>query len=121
MDICSDSYKSNESYRSYESWLYSPFNPYFASKAGKSLREIFKMISRSNTNFPNKIIKSGNRTIVFWSDGTKTIVKRADDEPDSDYAAFTAALAIKIFGSNSAVKRIVRNRTKVQTKKLKSD
>ena len=34
---------------------------------------------------PSRILKSGNRTIVFWSDGTKTVVKRAEDEPDNDY------------------------------------
>lgn len=66
---------------------------------------------------PNRILKSGNRTIVFWSDGTKTIVKRAEDEPDNDYAAFTAALGIKIFGSNSALRRTIKRKTTVQAKK----
>lgn len=66
---------------------------------------------------PSRILKSGNRTIVFWSDGTKTIVKRAEDEPDNDYAAFTAALGIKIFGSNSALRRTIKRKTTVQAKK----
>lgn len=66
---------------------------------------------------PNQILKSGNRTIVFWSDGTKTIVKRAEDEPDNDYAAFTAALGIKIFGSNSALRRTIKRKATVQAKK----
>lgn len=57
---------------------------------------------------PKKIIKSGDRTIVFWKDNTKTIVKRSDDTPDDLYSAFTAALAIKIYGSNSQVKKILR-------------
>lgn len=69
---------------------------------------------------PNRILKSGNRTIVFWSDGTKTIVKRAEDEPDNDYAAFTAALGIKIFGSNSALRRMIKKTVKVQEKKEKN-
>jgi len=60
-----------------------------------------------------RIIKSGNATIVFWEDGTKTIVKRASDEAESDYAAFTAAIGIKMFGSNSALKRVVA-RTETQ-------
>lgn len=63
-----------------------------------------------------RILKSGNRTIVFWKDGTKTIVKRAEDEADNDYAAFTAALGIKLYGSNSALKRVV---SKVQVQKPK--
>lgn len=69
---------------------------------------------------PSRILKSGNRTIVFWADGTKTIVKRADDEAESDYAAFTAALGIKTFGSNSALKRIVE-RTETQKPKKKQN
>lgn len=67
---------------------------------------------------PSRILKSGNRTIVFWDDGTKTIVKRAEDEQDNDYAAFTAALGIKLYGSNSALKRIAE-RTEVQKPKKK--
>lgn len=70
---------------------------------------------------PSRILKSGNRTIVFWADGTKTIVKRADDETESDYAAFTAALGIKTFGSNSALKRIVERTEKQKQKKQKGE
>lgn len=62
---------------------------------------------------PTRILRSGPATIVFWADGTKTVVKRAPDEEDSDYAAFTAALAIKIFGSNTKLKKIVKTFTEV--------
>ena len=65
---------------------------------------------------PARILKSGKATIVFWNDGTKTVVKRGEDEPDSDYNAFLAALGIKYFGSNSALKRIVA-RTETQKQK----
>ncbi len=57
---------------------------------------------------PKKIIKSGDRTIVFWKDDTKTIVKRSDDAEDDLYSAFCAALAKKVYGSNSQVKKILR-------------
>lgn len=60
---------------------------------------------------PKRILRSGPATIVFWEDGTKTVVKCAADENDNTYAAFTAALAIKIFGSNSAVKKLVKSKT----------
>ena len=66
---------------------------------------------------PCRILKSGDRTIVFWPDGEKTIVKRAADEPDNDYAAFTAALGIKLFGSNSALKRMIERKTVYQKSK----
>ena len=63
---------------------------------------------------PMRILRHGPATIVFWADGTKTVVKRADEEPDNEYAAFTAALAIKIFGSNSKLKKIVKTFTEEQ-------
>lgn len=70
---------------------------------------------------PKNIIKSedGIATIVFWNDGTKTVVKRGKNDQDSDYDAFTAALAIKIFGSNTAVNKIVKGTTKQYKKKRK--
>lgn len=65
---------------------------------------------------PKRIIQNGVATIVFWKDGTKTIVKCADGtEPDA-YNAFTAALAKKIFGSNSAVKNIIKRIEKQEDK-----
>ena len=63
---------------------------------------------------PMRILRNGPATIVFWPDGTKTVVKRAPDEPDNEYVAFTAALALKIFGSNSALKRIIAEKTEEQ-------
>lgn len=80
-------------------------------------RAVIPNVNIENTYKPKQIIKSGDHTIVFWPDGTKTIVKRSEDEPDNDYAAFTAALGIKIFGSNSALRRIIKKKTKVQAKK----
>lgn len=63
---------------------------------------------------PKRILRHGPATIVFWGDGTKTVVKRAPDEPDNEYTAFTAALAIRIFGSNSKLKKIVKTFTEAQ-------
>ena len=68
---------------------------------------------------PLRILKSGDRTIVFWEDGDKTIVKRASDEEDNDYVAFTAALGIKSFGSNNALKKAIAAKTVYQTEKKK--
>ena len=67
--------------------------------------------------WPDRIVKSGRATIVFWEDGTKTVVKRSPDEPDNDYNAFLAALGIKIFGSNSQLKKIIKEKTVVQKPK----
>ena len=57
---------------------------------------------------PIKIIVNGPATIVFWEDGTKTVVKCAKGETWDIYNAFTAALAIKVFGNNSKIKKILK-------------
>lgn len=68
---------------------------------------------------PKRIYKGKGKTVVLWADGTKTIVKRAEGEADNDYAAFTAALAIKVFGTNSEVNRIVKRTEAAEKKKPK--
>lgn len=59
--------------------------------------------------YPERIIYNGPATIVFWDDGTKTVVKRAKKDKDNKYNAFCAALAIKLYGSNSTVSRYVNS------------
>ena len=64
-----------------------------------------------------RILRSGDAMIVFWDDGDKTVVKRAADEKDSDYIAFTAALGKKIFGSNSKLTRFIKSKIEYQITK----
>jgi len=59
--------------------------------------------------YPRKIIYNGPATIVFWNDGTKTVVKRSKKDKDNKYNAFCAALAIKTFGTNSQVMKLVNS------------
>lgn len=84
------------------------------------LKEFTKMFNIKRLA-PERILKSCTATIVFWNDGTKTIVKRSYGEPDNEYAAFTAALAKKIFGSNNAIKKIIERKTEVQKPKNDND
>lgn len=65
-----------------------------------------------------RIIHSGPATIVFWEDGTKTVVKLSENDIYDEYAAFAAALAIKCYGSNSQVKKIIERKT-VEQKETK--
>lgn len=44
-------------------------------------------------------------TVVIWTDGTKTIVRPAKGDPHNAYLGYCAALAKKIHGTNSALKR----------------
>ena len=69
---------------------------------------------------PVRILKSGVATIVFWKDGTKTVVKCAPETTSNDYDAFTSALAIKLFSTNSRLKKLIREKTVVQPEKAKA-
>lgn len=63
--------------------------------------------SAADAYTPKKIIRSGEVTVVFWLDGSKTIVRRDPEDADNLHTAFCAALAKKIFGSNTAVKKTI--------------
>ena len=64
----------------------------------------------------DKIIVNGDATVVFWADGGKTVVKKsADDEYDLHHA-FCAALAKRVYGHNSTVKKMIARKTKLQKK-----
>ena len=56
-----------------------------------------------------RIIYNDPATIVFWDDGTKTVVKRGEKETFNKYTAFCAALAKKMYGNNSQVNKIVNS------------
>lgn len=90
----------------------------------KAQNEIYRKMVTAETArafTPKRVLRHGIATIVFWQDGTKTVVKRHADEPDNEYAAFTAALAIKVFGSNSQIKSVLRHETEtVEPKGKKS-
>ena len=65
---------------------------------------------------PEKIFRCGNATTVIWKDGTKTTVKLMPGADDSDYGAFTAALAKKIYGGNSKVMKYAGMVQRVKSK-----
>ena len=66
--------------------------------------------------------KGGYYTTVKWTDGTYTTVKASegDEEEHSPYMAFCAALAKKLYGSNSAVHRAVDRHMETYIKEQKS-
>lgn len=68
---------------------------------------------------PEAIYRNGKNTTVKWGDGTITTVKLAESEQDSNYTAFTAALAIKALGNNTRIKKILDKKTVIQKKKAK--
>ena len=62
--------------------------------------------SKPNALSVRRILYHNPATIVFWQDGTKTVVKCMDGEPFEKYAGFCAALAKKVFGSTSKAKKV---------------
>ena len=105
--------------RQFRSWWYRENWLAPADGEGKKTDDGVCTVLVSSIYTPKHIYKGKGKTVVLWADGTKTIVKRAEGEPDNDYAAFTAALAIKLFGTNSEVNRIVRQTELVQKRKKK--
>ena len=60
---------------------------------------------------PERIIfQSNHATIVYWNDGTKTVVKRADeDDKFIPEVGFAMALVKRIYGNRSEVLRWIEN------------
>lgn len=79
--------------------------------------ENMKAEQRKAEYTPKSILKADRVTVVFWADGTKTVVRCPENETPDDYEAFTAALAIKIFGSNSKLKKVIKTKTVIQKPK----
>jgi len=69
---------------------------------------------------PERIIYNNPATVVFWKDGTKTVVKKAKGEKFNKYYAFCAALAKKMYENNSRVNKIVNSGVDQTAKKKKA-
>lgn len=71
----------------------------------------------------DRIVFSGPATIVFWVDGTKTVVKCMPGEKIERYAGFAAACMKKMFGSTSRAKAIMEecaeDQVVIKDKKIK--
>lgn len=56
---------------------------------------------------PKKIVFNNPATVVFWDDGTKTVVKRQKGTPFNKYYGYLAALGKKLHGSTIKVERMI--------------
>lgn len=67
-------------------------------------------ISRRNNMMKygvKEIIYHDAATIVYWTDGTKTVVKCNENDEYSEYAGFIAAVAKKMYGGANAINRLI--------------
>ena len=67
-----------------------------------------------------RIIHSGPATIVFWEDNTKTVVRCSENDIYDEYSAFCSALAIKLYGTNSHLKKVIERVSKKDEKLQRS-
>ena len=54
-----------------------------------------------------EIIYHDAATIVYWTDGTKTVVKCNENDEYSEYSGFVAAVAKKMYGGANAINRLI--------------
>lgn len=54
-----------------------------------------------------RLIFNDPATIIIWGDGSRTVVKRMATTAFSPYHGFCAAVCKRIFGSNSAIKNLI--------------
>lgn len=78
------------------------------------IHKYFEKAFKESTNMKNsipeikKVIYSGNKTIILWADNTKTIVSCKEGDVYDPYMGFCAAVTKKLFGTNSKIKKTIK-------------
>lgn len=77
--------------------------------------EVVMPAYRTIPDMIDRVLFNPPATIIFWKDGTKTVVKAdPDEDPYIPYLGFCAAIVKKIFGTNSSIKKILKERSNYQ-------
>ena len=63
---------------------------------------------------PKEIIYNNAATIVYWTDGTKTVVKCNENDVYSEYSGFVAAVAKKMYGGTGPIKQIIKSKKTIR-------
>lgn len=79
-------------------------------------QSILNVLFSSTSYTPKRIIVNGRATIVYWEDGTKTVVKCMKCTTPDVYSGFTAALAKRVYGSNTQIKKFLKEKVEIQEK-----
>ena len=69
---------------------------------------IYRSSEKNNSMVPDQIIFNPPATIVFWKDGTKTVVKCAEGEKFDPYTGFCYAFTEHFLGSISHIKKLCK-------------
>lgn len=70
---------------------------------------------------PKKVIFNGPATIVIWQDGTKTVVKKSEDDTDDREKAVMYAILKKEFGSRAKMNRYLKQFKEVESNEEKEN
>lgn len=63
---------------------------------------------------PKEIIYNDAATIVYWTDGTKTVVKCNENDEYSEYSGFVAAVAKKMYGGTGPINQIIKSKKTIR-------
>lgn len=102
--LCSVIKRNSERYHfSKDNSIYAYANEYLANdeKAVKTAMWEWKIT-------PKKVIFNGPATIVIWQDGTKTIVKKSEDDTDDREKAVMYAILKKLCGNKAGMDRYLK-------------
>lgn len=64
---------------------------------------------------PTKVVFNCPYTIVFWSDGTKTVVKTSEEDDFDETTGVLRAIAKKVFGSSSGFQKFINREIAIDT------
>lgn len=73
-------------------------------------------INTKEWSIPKRVIFNPPATVVFWWDGTKTVVKCQGDEEFDEEVGLAMAIAQHLAGNRSKYKKIVKNASRPQEK-----
>lgn len=95
----------------HEAWKYEPLMRRI--RGGLQMREFGEFVlstflDASNLPKPKKVIFHDPATIVFWEDGTKTVVKRSEGEPDDKEKAIMYCVFKKVIGNKSKMDKYIK-------------
>lgn len=82
--------------------------PFMLKVDDKLLDSYRKLLPKQIPQIKN-VIFNDPATIIFWMDGSKTVVKCMQGYEFDAYTGFMAAVCKKLFGSSSAVRKIVHS------------
>lgn len=93
---------------------YTPAGKQYIDRAAQIIRE---GIYEKKGFLVDHIFYDDIATVVFWKDGTKTIVKCPEGTPYDEYTAFCMAVVKKFYGTNSAIKRVIKTKARYSKKR----